>query len=76
VHLRLPIDWPVDLLGKIRIILVTTFEHLVPLGYMQGGASEFRCWGGLGTVQVLQDYCNFSCQPIANANCPDWLLSQ
>jgi len=32
VHLRVPIDRPVDLLDKIWILLETTFEHVVPVG--------------------------------------------
>jgi len=32
VHLGVPIDRPVDFFDKIRIFLVTTFEHVFPVG--------------------------------------------
>jgi len=32
VHLRVPIDRLVNFINKIRILLVTTFEHMVPIG--------------------------------------------
>jgi len=32
MHLRVPIDRPLDFLDKIRIFLVTSFEHVVPIG--------------------------------------------
>jgi len=32
VHLEVPIDSPVDFFDKIRILLVTIFKHVVPIG--------------------------------------------
>jgi len=32
VHLEVPIDVAVDFFDKIRILLVTTFGHVVPVG--------------------------------------------
>jgi len=32
VHLKVPIDAPVDFFDKFRILLITTSEHVVPVG--------------------------------------------
>ena len=41
VHLGVPIDRPVDFFDKIRILLVTTFEHVVPVGICRGEPGTF-----------------------------------
>ena len=50
MHLKVPIDGPVDLFDKLRILLVTTFEHVVPVGicreevrYFVGGEALGLC---------------------------------
>jgi len=41
VYLRVPIDRPVHFLGKIMILLVTTFEYVVPNGICREELGNF-----------------------------------
>ena len=43
MHLRVPIDRPVDFFYKVRIFLVTTFEHVVPIGICREELCNFVC---------------------------------
>jgi len=48
VHLGVPIDRPVDFFDKIRIFLVTTFEHMVPIGICREELGNFVGGEALG----------------------------
>jgi len=48
VHLGVPIDGPVDFFGKIRILLVTIFEHVVPVGICSEELGNFVGGEALG----------------------------
>jgi len=48
VHFRVPIDGPVDFFDKVRILLVTTFEHVVPVGICREEVRNCVCGEALG----------------------------
>jgi len=48
VHLGVPIDRPVDVFDKHRIFLITTFEHVVPIGICREELGNFVCREALG----------------------------
>jgi len=41
VHLRVPINRPVDFFDKFRILLLTTFEHVVLVGICREELANF-----------------------------------
>jgi len=41
VHLGVPIDMPLDIFDKIRILLVTIFEYVVPIGICREELGNF-----------------------------------
>jgi len=54
VHLRVPIDRPVDFLGKIRILLVTTFEHVVQVAICREELGNFVGGEALGLCKFYK----------------------
>ena len=52
VHLGVPIDGPVDFFDKIRIILVTIFEHVVPIGICRENLRNFVGGESLGLYNL------------------------
>jgi len=52
IHLKVPIDRPVDLFDKFRILLVTTFEHMVPNGICREEVGNFVCGEALGLCEL------------------------
>jgi len=48
VHLGIPIDGPVDFFDKIWILLVTIFEHVVPVGICREELGNFVGGEALG----------------------------
>jgi len=48
MDLRVPIDGPVDFFDKFRILLVTTFEHVVPVGICREELGNFVGGEALG----------------------------
>ena len=47
MYLRVLIDRPTDLFDKIRIFLVTTFEHVVSIGICRKELGNFVCGDAL-----------------------------
>jgi len=54
MHLGVPIDRFVDLLGKIRILLVTTFEHVVPIDICREEVGNFVGGEALGLCKFQE----------------------
>jgi len=48
VHYRVPIDGPVNFFDQIRILLITTFKHMVPIGICREALGNFVCGEALG----------------------------
>ena len=52
MHLGVPIDGPVDFFDKFRILLVTTLEHVVPVGICREELGNFVGGKALGLCQL------------------------
>jgi len=52
VHLEVPINGLVDFFDKFRILLVTTFEHVVPVGICRKELGNFVGEEALGLCQL------------------------
>jgi len=52
VHLGVPIDGPVDFVDKIRILLVTIFKHVVPVGICREKLGNFVGGEALGMCKL------------------------
>jgi len=52
VYLRVPINRPVDIFDKFSILLVTTFEHVVPVGICKEELGNFISGEALGLCKL------------------------
>jgi len=52
MHLEVSIDRPVDIFNKIRFLLVTTFEHIFPIGICWEELEDFICREALGLCKL------------------------